>query len=280
MKALNSCFYMKHKRAYILTAIILSFIGLTYCYNRVYSLFLNKEYSAIDSYSSPGKYKITKIATEGKIVFTPIDLPGADPGVIYFDTLLHQFKITAQTYTEEGQEQNNVYTFDGRGKILLIDQFVPIERDSSYQTDKVTLNGSGKIISRTNNIPDGEHYTNAIPIIAILPPWPKYSDNSSPVYIRHFDKARLNLSDLNPLRLAGMNGGRPSAAWSGIAYCDVTFNQEVLKVKIPFDNANLFFGSNEFYADLQVYSLPKAYANHLDIAFLTIDEEMFIITQR
>jgi len=268
---------MKYKKAYIVAGIILFLITLTYSYNRIYSLFLNNEYSAIDHYSAPGKYQISKIPTDGKIVFKPIDLPDTDPGVIYLDTLLHQFKLTTQTYTDQVLEQNNVYTFDGKGKILSIDQFVPTERDSSYQTDQITLNASGKIIRRTNNVTEGDHYANGIPLTAILPPWPKYLKQSSPVYIRHFDKARLNLSDLNPLKLAGMNGGRPSAAWTGISYCDVTFKNEILKVKIPFDYNNLFFSSNDFYADLDYFVLPKAYTKYLDVAFIKLDEQLYLV---
>ena len=273
---------MKYKKAYVFTGTILCLIALTYGYNRLYSLFLNKEYTVIDHYAAGAKYKIRKLALDGKIVFKPIDLPGADPGVIYFDTLLRQFQITTQTYTDDRLEQNNVYTLDGEGNVLTVDQYVPNERDSSYQIDKITRNGFGKIISRIKNVAGEDHYGEdhyapIIPITALLPPWPKYRDKSSPVYIRHFDQAQLNLSDLNPLRLAGMNGGRPSAAWTGIAYCDVTFLSEILKIKLPFDKDNLFFSSNDFYADMQYYVLPKKYARALDVAFLKIDEDIYMI---
>lgn len=269
---------------YIIAIILLLLIVVVpLIVNRIYSAILDKDYPELTNFPGDKGYVLKKIPLKGKLEFQHTDSSADYTGFIYMDTVTLNFKVVTKTYAGSHDNYETAYiTFDKSGKILETDSYIPKQTDSTYQVDRETINGNGEVIRKEKSVKTEavNHLQNCILLNGVLPPWPKWKNRSSPVYINHFSKRELNLSELNPIRFGGINGGAKTSVWYGFAYCDVQFLGKIVKVKIPFGYDSLLLNTNEYYAQLQYYTLPDAFIKSMPIRFIKLDNDVYVISAK
>ncbi|SHF24329.1 hypothetical protein SAMN04488522_102554 [Pedobacter caeni] len=265
----------------IIIAVILLIALVPLLVNRIYSARLDKSYRDLTDFSKADGYTLKKVSIKGKLQFQHTDSSADYVSFIYMDTVNLNFKVITKIYTGVGDHYETAYvTFDQTGKIIETDRYIPFETETTYQFDRETLDAEGKVIRRVKDVETDSinNVKNCVLLNGLLPPWPKWKEKSSPVYIRHFAKKELNWSELNPFQLAGINGSGNVSVWSGFAYCDLQFMGKTVKLKIPFGYDSLFFNTNDYYADLQYYTLPEEFMKKLPVRFIQLKNDIYVLS--
>ena len=255
-------------------------------------MYYNRYYSNLDEASISGDFTVNKIASKGRIDFhfseemavstsnSDTIMPESITSHIYLDTIHNNLKVSVASYTSGRNEQTDYITFNSTGNIIETNQFIPRETGEGYYIDNITLDSKGKIIRILRDVKDNlrtEQFKNCILLHPALPNFPKWREETSPVYIRHFSKDEFNGSALNPFKFGGINGSSTASVWYGNAYCDIRIGNRMVKLKIPFGYNNLLLTrSEDYYAELEYYILPKPYFPNSTTGILISNDNLYI----
>ena len=262
----------------IIVAIVLAIV-IPLLINRMLAARLNGSYADLSIFSRGVGYTVTKLPIQGRLEFETNDSSADYVSSIYMDTLSLNFKVITKVYTGAHDDFETIYiTFNQDGKILEKDRYIPIQTDTAYQINREKQDGKGNITLLANDVKDDvNHMLNCKLLDGVLPPWPKWKQRSSPIYINHFAMEHFHPSELNPFHIGGINGNGTTSIWSGTAYCDLRFMDRLVKLKIPFGYNSLVSFTNDYYADLQYYRLPKAFERKIPVRFLQLENDIYMI---
>jgi hypothetical protein len=270
---------MRKRNMYVIAiTIILCLVAIPLIVNRIYSSFLNKTYTDLNEIHEKG-YIVKKVPLKGQLRFESNDSSENHWSSIYMDTAKLNFKVITTSYAGSNNSVTAYVTFDTTGKILETERYIPHDINGDYVVDLETKDGNDKVIRIVKNVkPDAsKHLQDCILLDGVLPPWPNWKDRASPIYIQHFSKTTLDLAELNPFVIGGLNGSAPTSVWYGVAYCDIQFMDQILKIKIPFGYNSLFFNTNDYYSNLQYYRLPQQFEKSVPARMITLDDDVYII---
>jgi hypothetical protein len=246
--------------------------------NRIYSTILDKTYTDLGNIHGKG-YILKKVPLKGQLGSESNNLSANYISSIYMDTVEHNFKVITTSYAGSNDYITDYITFDPTGRILETERYIPYDMDGQYVFNLETLDEDEKVIRVVKNVvPErAKHLGDCILLDGLLQPWPNWKDRASPVYIQHFSKTTLNIPNLNPFRLMGINGDAPTSVWYGTAYCDIQFGDQILKIKIPFGYDSLLFNTNDYYSALQYYRLPEQFEKAMHVRMITLDDDVYMI---
>lgn len=272
---------MKKRKMYLIIIVaILSAILIPLLINRIFASILNGSYADPGSFSKGVGYTLTKLPIQGDLEFDTNDSSADYVSSIYMDTLNLNFKVIAKVYAGSHDNFETIYiTFDQYGKILEKDRYIPLQTDTRYQLNREKSDGDGNVALRASDVKKDavNHILNCRLLDGVLPPWPKWKQRTSPVYISHFAMEDFHPSDLNPFEIGGINGNGRTSIWYGTAYCDIRFMDKLVKLKIPFGYDNLLWFTNDYHAKLQYYKLPKEFEHKIPVRFLQLEHDIYIL---
>jgi hypothetical protein len=275
---------MKIKKIMVYAVLVLMLPIIQLVINKLYSLYYDKTYINLNDSSKLKNFEILKVTTTGRLDFVHTDLSENNISVIHFDTVTLNFKIIAKKYIKNNNEETDCITFDSNGKILEMDKYIPRETENDYFIDYERVDGKGNLLYEQPNvkIDSIDHFKNCIVVGNQIPPFPKWKDKASPIYVHHFSKDDFNGRKLNPFRLGGINGNSVSSVWYGLGYCNVRFEDEIIRIKIPFGMNSLFLSATDFdyYAQLNYYSLPEPHLNKVPVRLLVLNDDIYLIRRK
>jgi hypothetical protein len=275
---------MKIQKIILYATIVLALPIIQLIINKLYSIYYNKTYIKLDDSSSLKKFEVVKVPTQGKLEFFFTDLSANGNSVIYFDTIALNFKIVIKKYMENDNKETDYVTFDQKGNIIEIDKYIPRQTETDYLFDNKRVDGKGKVLYEQQNVKTDsiDHFKNCILVGNQIPPFPKWKERTSPIYVYHFSKDEFYSGKLNPFKIMGINGSSPTSVWYGMAYCNVRFENEIVRIKIPFGLNSLFLNATDYdyYAQLNYYSLPEPYLNRIPVRLLVLDHEVYLIRRK
>jgi hypothetical protein len=259
--------------------IILSLVAIPLIVNRIYSIVLDRSYTGLSNIHGKG-YILRKVPLKGQLSSETNELSANSRSSIYMDTVKLNFKVITTSHAGNNNTITAYVTFDQKGRILQTERYIPHETNGDYVVDLETRDGNDKVMQIVKDVKQNSlnHLEDCVLLDGVLRPWPNWKDRASPVYIQHFSKTTLNLSELNPFRIGSINGSSPTSVWYGAAYCDIKFMDQILKIKIPFGYNSLLFNTNDFYANLQYYGLPKQMEKSMPVRMMTLDDDVYTIS--
>jgi len=270
----------KKKMLLVLISLIIALCCLSALYNFFFGLVLNKSYKALNGHFRTESFAVDQVPFTGRLVFEHTDSSANYVSSIYLDTLNLTFKIVLKNYTGHADnEETSFLTFNAKGKILSVEKFVPVETDDQYRINQLSYDERGVLIGTKSDVKliSAALLTNSVLLPGVLKPWPSWKNRSSPVFVRHFVKKKINLSQLNPFRIGGINGNRKVSIWEGTAYCDLKFDNYNLKLKLPFGYDALLFNYADYYSELQYYKMPAGFEKDLQIRIIQLDDKIYVV---
>lgn len=213
--------------------------------NFLISRHYDKTYAGIDQGASTATYSIEEILVPGnKIEYhfaSSRAVEGEHDSHIFYNSHYKYAILQTEEYrhSDNGSSADNIFRHflrvDATGKVIADQE----ERDSLIY-DAVLLKNE-------------------------LKPFQKWSDASQKIHLKHFGKRKFYFECLNPFSGFGNpTGGKPCYIWDGDGYYNISFKNEMLKVKIPCETSAIFSSADhEYRTGLYYYELPDE-----DLAFL------------
>lgn len=270
----------KKKMLLVLISIVATVLFVPFIYERIYAGILNRSYSELSSPVKSKNVAIDEIPFSGRLDFEHTDSSANYVSSIYLDTLALTFKVVVKNYTGHADnEETSFITFNRLGEIISTEKYTPVETNNNYHINQQSYTGNGTLIATYIDvkIKPEEHLMHTVLLPGLLKPFPSWKEKSSPVFVRHFVKKKVNLSQLNPFRIGGINGNKKVSIWEGTAYCDVKFENDILKLKLPFGYDALLFNYADYYSELQYYKMPAGFEKRFSVKFIQLNNKLYIV---